>query len=436
MDDAPVTAIRAAATATADTIVNDLQQLVRIPSYSPVADGPGERAVQAYLATVYESLGCRIPLQEPNPARILARFPSAAPSVPTSDYVGRSNLIAVLPGAEPESDDLTAGVILNSHADTVAPGPEEDWPHPPFDAVIADGRMYGLGAADAKGCLVTFLGALRILDAAGLRLRRSVMMQSVVDEEMGGAGALACVEAGYRAPVALVGEPTGLRVCPASRGSYSFTMTVTGRKAHPGSPWHGVNAVDKTLLCIDALRAMQRRLDRERMHPFWAGLPMGHVWNIMGIDTAPSPRAIPDQCTVRFGAGAVAGEDGATIRAFVEEAIASVVANDPWLAEHPPEIIWTGLQMDAAATDPDHPAIGQMIEAGILLGRDPGPPIAFSAASDGRHLTNFGSAPCINFGPGDIGICHSPQESLPIDDLITGATWVALFLARSLGIAP
>ncbi len=92
--------------------------------------------------------------------------------------------------------------------------------------------------------------------------------------------------------------------------------------------------------------------------------------------------------------------------------------------------------MDAAATAPDHPAIGQMIEAGMLLGRDPGPPVAFSAASDGRHLTNLGSAPCINFGPGDIGICHSAQESLPIDDLITGATWVALFLARSLGIAP
>jgi acetylornithine deacetylase len=435
MNDAPLSLIRAAAVASRDVIVRDLEELVRLPSYSPAVGGPGERAVQEYLARAYASLGCRITRWEPDPARLHARFPAVKASVQAPDFAGRPNLVALLPGAEPDADDRTAGVILNSHADTVPPGPEELWPHPPLDAVRADGRIYGLGAADAKGCLVTFLGALRILDAAGIRLRRGVMVQSVVDEEAGGAGALACVERGYRAPLALVGEPTGLRVCPASRGSYSFTMTVAGRKSHPGSPWLGVNAVDKALQCIEALRAMQRRLDRERMHPFWAPLPLGHVWNIMAINTGPNARALPDRCTVNFGAGAVAGEDAATIHAFVAEALANATAADPWLREHPPEIVWSGLQMDAAATDPDHPAIEQMAEAGRSLGIEPGLPVAFSAATDGRHLTNFGGVPCINFGPGDIGICHSPQESLPVDDLITGATWVALFLARSLGIA-
>ncbi len=435
IDDALLAAIRAAAAATRETIVRDLQILVRIPSYSPAAGGSGEGAVQEYLAATYTGLGCRITQWEPDVATLHARFPTMRPSVQAADFAGRPNLVALLPGAEPDPDDHTAGIILNSHADTVPPGPAEAWPYPPLDAVNADGRIHGLGAADAKGCLVTFLGALRILDAAGIRLRRSVMVQSVVDEEMGGAGALACVERGYRAPVALVGEPTGLRVCPASRGSYTFTMTVIGKKSHPGSPWRGINAVDKALLCIEALRAMQERLDRERMHPFWAPLPLGHVWNLMAINTGPNARAIPDECTVTVGAGAVAGEDADTIRTFVAEALAGVVAADPWLAEHPPEVVWTGLQMDATATDPDHPAITQMIAAGSDLGFETGVPAAFSAATDGRHLTNFGGVPCINFGPGDIGLCHGPRESLPVDELIAGATWVALFLVRSLGVA-
>lgn len=434
MDDTVVAAIRSAGETMRDTIIADLQALVRIPSWSPAVDGPGERGVQEYLAAAYEALGCRVSMWEPEPARILSRYPSARLSVQASEYTGRPNLVALLPSSEVEPDDRTAGIILNSHADTVPPGPAETWPYNPLAAVIADGRIHGLGTADAKGCLVTFLGALRILRAAGVTLRRSAMVQSVVDEEMGGAGALACVERGYRAPLALVGEPSGLRVCPASRGAYSFTMSVAGQKAHPGSPWHGVNAAEVAFRCIDALRAMQQRLDRERMHPFWAPLPMGHVWNVMSINTGPNGRAIPDYCMVTISAGAIAGEDAEMVRGFVAEALASAT-DDPWLISHPPEITWSGLQADAAAADPDHPAIAQMIQCGKLLEMDLGPPVAFSAATDGRHLANLGGVPCINFGPGDIGICHSPQESLSLDQLITGATWVALLLANYLGVA-
>ena len=435
MDDTVVASIRSAGEATRDTIVADLQALVRIPSWSPAVDGPGERGVQEYLAAAYEALGCRVSLWEPEPARILARYPSARLSVQASEYAGRPNLVALLPGSEEEPDDRTAGIILNSHADTVPPGPVEAWPYNPLDAVIANRRIHGLGTTDAKGCLVTFLGALRILHAAGITLRRGVMVQSVVDEEMGGAGALACVERGYRAPIALVGEPSGLRICPASRGSYSFTINVAGRKAHPGSPWHGVNAAEVAFRCIDALRAMQQRLDRERMHPFWAPLPMGHVWNVMSINTGPSGRAIPDHCAVAISAGAIAGEDADMMRGFVAEALAAVAADDPWLIAHPLEVTWSGLQADAAAVDPANPAIAQMIQVGKLLGTDPRLPIAFSAVTDGRHLTNLGDVPCINFGPGDIGICHSPHESLPLGQLLTAATWVALLLASYLGVA-
>ena len=90
------------------------------------------------------------------------------------------------------------------------------------------------------------------------------------------------------------------------------------------------------------------------------------------------------------------------IRRFVAEALASAVRRS--VAERSsPGVGMAGLQADAAAVDPAHPAIARMIEAGESLGIDPGPPVAFSAVTDGRHLTNLGGVPVHQLRSGDIG---------------------------------
>src|SRR5207253_3308847 len=91
MDDALLRDIRAAADATRETIVRDLQALVRIPSYSPAAGGPGEGAAQEYLAAAYAGLGCRITRFEPDVAALHARFPTVRQSVQAPDFASRPN---------------------------------------------------------------------------------------------------------------------------------------------------------------------------------------------------------------------------------------------------------------------------------------------------------------------------------------------------------
>src|SRR5689334_8024055 len=107
MNDPLLPAIRAA-DATRETIIHDLQSLVRIPSYSPAVGGPGEGAAQEYLAGVYAGLGCRITRFEPDVPTLHAKFPTVRQSVQAPDFIGRPNLIAYLPGAEPDPDDRTA----------------------------------------------------------------------------------------------------------------------------------------------------------------------------------------------------------------------------------------------------------------------------------------------------------------------------------------
>lgn len=417
-----------------ETVVERLQAGVRVASVNPSAGGTGEGEFQTLVAAELERLGCAVESWEPDAAALAERFPAARPYLPPSGFRTRPNVIGWAPTAEPLGG-RRAHLILNSHADTVGAGDPSGWRFPPFSGTVADGHLHGLGAVDAKGCMFAFLGAFAVLRAAGVTLRRSVMLQSVVDEEAGGAGVLDCIRRGYTAGAALVGEPTSLRVCPGSRGSMTLVLRVVGRGAHPGEGWRGVNAIHAAWRYVEALERLRDDLDRTRMHPLWAPLPVGHVWNLMAVNSGPAGRSVPDRCEVRYSVGAIGAERLTELQDVVAACVAGVTAADPWLIEHPPTIEWSPPSMEPAVIEPTHPAVAAMVAAGVDLGEDPVGVQAFSAASDGRHLMNSGGIPAINFGPGDLHRCHSPGEELPVAELRRAMTWIALFMARYCGVA-
>jgi acetylornithine deacetylase len=433
-------AIRQAVAETAGEAIERLRAAVRIPSVNPsVADGDGEGALQRFVAAELRALGCRVETWEPDADALAARFPHLRATMRAEGFRDRPNVIGWIPSEEPPRA-ARAHLILNSHADTVAPGDAAAWRYPPFSATVDDGTLWGLGAVDAKGCLFAFLGAAAALRAAGIRLKRSVMIQSVVDEESGGAGVLECIRRGYTAGAAIVGEPSGLRVCPASRGAMGLHLRVSGRKAHPGEGWRGVNAIRKAWLYVEALDRLRDDLDRTRMHPLWAGLPAGHVWNLMGISAGAVPagrtaRSVPDLCEVNYGIGLIGDQRPETMRPVVEEALGAVTAGDPWLTANPPAITWLPGAFEPAVTDPSHPAVIALAEAAAVVTGAPVRIEAFSAATDGRHLTNAGGIPAVNFGPGPLHLGHSPLEALPVAEFRAAIEIVALCVARYCGIA-
>lgn len=91
------------------------------------------------------------------------------------------------------SDPALAPIVLMAHQDVVpvTPGTEADWKHPPFGGVIADGAVWGRGAIDDKGSLVTLFEGVEILARQGFKPRRTVMIVSSHDEEVRGEGARA-----------------------------------------------------------------------------------------------------------------------------------------------------------------------------------------------------------------------------------------------------
>jgi len=119
---------------------------------------------------------------------LAATYPAAHAAM-TREIVGANTLIYTWKGSDPS----LAPVILMAHQDVVpvTPGTEKDWKHPPFAGEIADGAVWGRGAVDDKGSLITLFEGIEALAKQGFRPKRTVMIVSGEDEETRGTGARA-----------------------------------------------------------------------------------------------------------------------------------------------------------------------------------------------------------------------------------------------------
>ncbi|MBL8548660.1 MAG: M20 family peptidase [Hyphomonadaceae bacterium] len=108
------------------------------------------------------------------------------------EIVAGHSLLYTLPG----SDASLPPILLMAHQDVVPveAGTEGDWEAPPFSGEIKDGFVYGRGAADDKGSLISILEAMEALLARGFTPKRTVMFAFGHDEEVLGAGAKATAD--------------------------------------------------------------------------------------------------------------------------------------------------------------------------------------------------------------------------------------------------
>lgn len=170
----------------------------------------------------------------------------------------KANLFATL---GPEVD---GGILLSGHSDVV-PVSDQLWASDPFEMVEKDGKLFGRGTCDMKGFIAATL-AMAPLFAAKVT-DRPVHFAFTYDEEIGcfGAQHLAEVlrERGLTPGIAIIGEPTEMRIIEGHKGCCEYTTHFHGLAGHGSLPDRGVNAVEyaaryvgKILELKDRLRAM------------------------------------------------------------------------------------------------------------------------------------------------------------------------------------
>jgi acetylornithine deacetylase len=284
-----------------------------------------------------------------------------------------------------------------------------------------------------KGGLACQLMAVEVLREAGVRLRGSVLLESVVGEEDGGLGTFATLRRGYRGDLAVVCEPTSTDLVTACAGALTFRLTVPGQSAHGSVRADGVDAIEKYLLVHAALRELEARRNTEP-HPLLAGTSPPYALSVGTVRAGDWPSSVADSLVAEGRLGVALGEPVEAARAELEQAVAAVCAADPWLAEHPVRVEWFGGQFASGVLPAGHPLEMMVADAHrAVTGQEP----AVLGAPYGADLRLLAAAgvPTLLYGPGDIRDAHQPDEWVPVDQLVTVTRALVMLVARACGTA-
>ncbi|MFZ5917929.1 MAG: ArgE/DapE family deacylase [Chloroflexota bacterium] len=397
-------------------LLTTLADLIAIPSL-----GGNENPAQEYVAEFLTRLGMEVDVWELD-FDTLRAHPAFSMEIERPGALGVVGALGANRGGK--------RLILNGHIDVVPAGDETNWQFPPWQATVADGRVYGRGACDMKGGLACALHAARAIHQAGVTLRGQLVIQSVVGEEDGGVGTLAAVRRGYRADGAVVVEPTELIVAPAQAGALSFRVTVAGLSAHGCVREEGISAIEKFMPLHQALIALERQRNHAAAHPLYARYDLPYALCIGQIQGGDWPSSVADWLTFQGRYGVAPGEDVAQARRQFESTITQAALADPWLRHHQPKVEWWGGQFEPASIPTDHPLVQTVTTALAEISGEPGRVEGMTYGADMRLLVNEGGTPTVLFGPGDVRRAHRPDEFVSIDDLITATQTLALTAFR------
>jgi acetylornithine deacetylase len=323
-------------------------------------------------------------------------------------------------------------LIFNGHLDVVPEGDPAGWSHDPWAADLEDGYIYGRGSCDMKGGLIAALYALKALKDSGVPVAGSIQLQSVIGEEDGGLGTFATLQRGHRGDAAIVCEPTGLDLVPANAGALTFTVRVPGRSAHACVRLQGVSAIEKYLEIHRALLQLEHERNSNVAHPLLGKLDLPYALSIGRVQAGNWSSSVPETLVFEGRIGVAMGESSQQVREQFERTLGALAEADPWLRDHPLEIVWSGGQFESSEIAPDHPLValcGQCIQQ--VCGRVPlvkGEPYG----SDLRLLINGAGIPALLLGPGDIACAHMPDERLSVAELLQAARIYILLALRYL----
>lgn len=349
---------------------------------------------------------------------LLQRSGVASRRVPSAD--GRKSSVFATIG-----DPALPGIVLSAHTDVV-PAAGQAWTVPPFAATVKDGRIYGRGASDMKGFLALALAAVPMFVAASART--PVHLAFSYDEEVGCLGAPDLVRAlgACVAPpaLAIVGEPTSLRVARAHKGKISRRVHVTGRPGHSSMPHRAANAVESAAALVAGLREIARDLSR---HPkgdaFDPPYTTVHTGSLHG---GTALNLVPEAAVFDYEIRYLPGEDTLPLLGRIDALFAAERAALKAQAAEADIRVETLAEYPALDTPADAPATGLMAR----LAGDDAPPVTVAFGTEAGIYAAAG-IPTLVCGPGDIARAHKPDEWIGLDELEAGGAMMAR-LARLL----
>jgi len=336
------------------------------------------------------------------------------------DYLGRWSIPTRLTfNAERTKANLFAtigsgpgGVVLSGHTDVV-PVAGQAWSSDPFVMTRRDGKLFGRGAADMKGFIATALALVPELVAQ--TLPEPVHLALSFDEEVGCVGVhhlLAdLATAGIRPRLAVIGEPTSMRVVNAHKGICANHTTITGVPAHSSQPQHGVNAIAAAAEMIAFIQA-EARAAEQRTQSTGDFDPPHTTYNLGMIAGGTAMNIIAERAELAWEFRNVPWDDSAELLAHAERFVADDLR--PRLKARNPRadaVTECRVEVPGLMPDPDSPAVRVALR---LTGQNRTRTVAFSTEAGLFQRAGIAAVIC---GPGSIDDAHRADEYVAPDQL-------------------
>jgi len=399
-----------------------LATLVRFPSLLGQ-----EAGAQDYLEGLFQGMGLRtvrIPVRHEE----LAHLPGYSPAVGAWDR--HDNVV----GTHRPRTQAGRSLILNGHIDVVPVGAEDLWSSPPFEPRIEGDRMFGRGAGDMKAGIAAYITAFRALRRLGYAPAAPLFMQSVVEEECTGNGALACLHHGFRAEAAIIPEPFDHSILCAQVGVTWITLEVLGRPAHVLDTAKGINAIEAGFALYQGLKRMVEGWNvPASRHPAFAHVHDPIKINLGRIQGGEWTSSVPTRCTLEIRLGSYPGVAAAATREAVESCLRETARTDPALQGVHYQVRYAGFQSEGYVADRAHPMMGTLAASHqSVIGAEP-QWYASTATTDARVFALYGSIPATCYGPTSSHI-HGIDEWVSLASTVQVAKVLALFVARWCGV--
>src|SRR5699024_2317604 len=293
---------------------------------------------------------------------------------------------------ENKSRGLKTGksLILQGHVDVVSAEPEHMWDTDPYCPTVIDNKMYGRGICDMKSGVAAMIYAVKAINESGLELGADLQIQTVIEEECTGNGALALLERGFVADAAIIPEPTELKAISSQVGVIWLQVKVIGSGAHVERAEKAVNAINKAAYLIQIIDEYREYINTESKNNEFIEHPHPLNVNVGVIKGGDWASNVPSECTFEVRIGLYPEQDPKEVQNEIKKWILKGASKDEWLNENSPEITFYGFKAPGTIVNKDSDLMKALEEAHLTTHNEKMETKPFTATTDIRAFHEFG----------------------------------------------
>ena len=276
-------------------------------------------------------------------------------------------------------------ILLNSHHDTVKPN--SGYTRNPYEGVIENGKLFGLGSNDAGGCLVSLIHTFLYFHERE-NLKYNFCLATTAEEEISGVNGLELIiPALGKLDFGIVGEPTLMNLAIAEKGLMVLDCVAHGKAGHAARE-EGENAIYKALTDIEWFRNYRFPIESEVFGPVKMSVTI--------INAGSQHNVVPASCNFTV--------DVRVTDAYRNEEVLEIIRQHVGC-----DVIPRSIRLKPSKIPKEHP----IVQAGLTLGRT----TYGSPTTSDQSLLDI---PSLKVGPGDSARSHTADEFIYVDEIREG----------------